>query len=135
MHTLRNTSGRVAVVLGGSTALSGTTALLPHYYRLTENDNRDEHRGNHPSGTQAVVEGGSTALSGTTALLPHYYRITKSDTRRISASGNCSGSGGRKYRTKRYYRSEERYYRPERHYRTTTAQLLDNNKAMPEEKP
>ena len=91
------------------------------------------NRTEHGSGT--VVGGGSAAPSGTTALLPFNYRLAENDTRRISASGSCSGSRGRKYRTKRYYRSAERYYRPERYYRTTTIQLPDNNKTMPEEKP
>jgi len=112
------------VVGGGSAAPSGTTALLPLNYRLTENDARRKTT----SGTHAVVEGGSTALSGTTALLPYYYRLAENDTSRKSASGSCSGSRGRKYRTKRYYRSAELYYRPERYYRTTTAQLPDNEK-------
>ena len=66
------------------------------------------------------------------AVVPHHCRSTtakeKQDTRRISASGSCSGSGGQKYRTKRYYRSEERYYH------TTTALLPINNKMAPEEK-
>ena len=76
MHTLRNTSGRAAVVQGGSTAISGTTAPLPYYYRIAENGNRDEH------GSGTVVGGGSAAQSGTTALLPLNYRLTENDTRR-----------------------------------------------------
>ena len=61
----RTEHGSGTVVGGGSAAPSGTTALLPLYYRLAENSTRE---GFVQVVVAAVDHSGSTALSGTTVV-------------------------------------------------------------------